>query len=158
MVSEPILEISGEEGDQPLRPAAVELLRAVAQLPECANFDAAIEVSVLLTDDPEIRALNARWRGIDAPTDVLAFPLEEGARLGDVAISLETASRRVNLPHWHLEDELLFLLLHGVLHLLGYDHIEAQDREQMEAQEQALWTILGRGGTLRPSEGAAQQG
>lgn len=152
-MTEPILDISGEEGAEELRPGALQLLRAVGQLPECAQFEAAIELSVLLTDDPGIRVLNARWRGVDSPTDVLAFPLGEGAFLGDVAISLETASRRVNLPHWHLEDELLFLLLHGVLHLLGYDHIKPDERECMETQEQALWTIMGRNGTLRPSDG-----
>jgi len=157
-VTDPVLEISGGEMAETFRPVALELLRAVARLPECAHFDSAIELSVLLTDDPEIRGLNARWRGVDAATDVLAFPLEEGACLGDVAISLETAARRVDLPHWHLEDELLFLLLHGVLHLLGYDHIETEERGQMEAQEQALWTMMGRGGTLRPSDGAAHQG
>ena len=157
-MTEPVLDISGEERAKTLRPLALELLRAVSRLPECANFDTAIEVSVLLTDDPEIQGLNARWRGIDTPTDVLAFPLEEGACLGDVAISLETAARRVNLPHWRLEDELLFLLLHGVLHLLGYDHIEADERKRMEAQEQALWTTMGRTGTLRLSDATALQG
>jgi probable rRNA maturation factor len=68
---------------------------------------------------------------------------------------VETAKRRANPPHWLLQDELLFLLIHGVLHLLGYDHIEATDRKEMEQTEQALWTALGRGGTLRPSEAEA---
>jgi len=151
-VTEPVLDIANEDRAPGLRPLALSLLTAVARLPECAPFTSPIELSVLLTDDPGIQELNARWRGVDQPTDVLAFPLEEGACLGDVVISMDTAAERVDHPDWYLEDELLFLLLHGVLHLLGYDHIETDERAQMEAQEQALWTALGRGGTLRSTE------
>jgi probable rRNA maturation factor len=157
-VTEPVLDIAGEERAPGLRPLALALLREIARLPQCERFCDSIELSVLLTDDAGISDLNARWRGIDRPTDVLAFPLEEGGCLGDVVISLDTAGERIDLPHWHLEDELLFLLLHGVLHLLGYDHIDADDRSQMEAQEQALWTALGRSGTLRPEAAPGQNG
>ncbi len=106
------------------------------------------ELSVVLCDDAFIHPLNAQWRGVDRPTDVLSFPLDEGPVLGDVIISVQTAAQRLN-PNWALEDECLFLLVHGVLHLIGHDHHEPAERAVMEAAEQALWTGLGRSGTLR---------
>jgi len=145
------VDITGEDLAPGIAPLAAQLLEEVAGLPECRDFQTPLELSLVLTNDSRIQELNAQWRSIDAPTDVLSFPLEEGPILGDVVISVETAQRRENLPHWLLQDELMFLLIHGVLHLLGYDHIEATDRKEMEQTEQALWTALGRGGTLRPS-------
>ena len=116
---------------------------------DAADRAAPLELSLLLCDDAFIAPLNEQWRGIGKATDVLSFPLDEGAALGDVVISVETAARRVDAPHWRLEDELLFLLIHGVLHLLGHDHMEPEERGLMEAAEQRLWTALGRAGTLR---------
>jgi len=110
-----------------------------------------LELSILLTDDAGIRELNRTWREIDAATDVLSFPLGEGAVLGDVVISVETAHRRVGAD-WDLDDELVFLLIHGLLHLLGHDHEVDEERAIMEAGEQRLWTALGRTGTLRATE------
>lgn len=88
------------------------------------------EVSVLLTDDPHMTQLNREYREIDAPTDVLAFAMREGEDnnvlntniLGDVVISLETAERQAKEVAHSLEEEVTFLTVHGVLHLLGYDH------------------------------------
>lgn len=88
------------------------------------------EVSVLLTDDPYMTQLNREYREIDAPTDVLAFAMQEGENndvlnaniLGDVVISLETAERQAIAETHSLEEEVAFLTVHGVLHLLGYDH------------------------------------
>ena len=88
------------------------------------------EVSVLLTDDPRMTELNREYRGINAPTDVLAFAMREGEdsemvapnMLGDVVISLETAERQAITEKHSLEEEVSFLTVHGVLHLLGYDH------------------------------------
>lgn len=97
------------------------------------------ELSVLLTDDRRIHELNLAHRGKDRPTDVLAFPLmtegesEEvgGTRLlGDVIISLDTAGKQARGRGSSLMDEVVFLLAHGLLHLLGYDHqTDAQDVE-----------------------------
>jgi len=123
------------------------------------------ELSVLLTDDAEMRTLNAQWRGKDVPTDVLSFPQEDGPRppgmpraLGDVVISLETAERQQRRgalprlrdalggdPGWSLADEVAFLLLHGVLHLLGHDHVEPDETAVMEALEAELLPRLVRG-------------
>jgi probable rRNA maturation factor len=110
------------------------------------------ELSVLLTDDAFIQTLNATHRGKDRPTDVLAFPLDEtqdGAPaleqpgmparlLGDVVISLDTAERQARARKHGLLDEVSFLLAHGILHLLGYDH--GTDAE--EAEMNALTTEL----------------
>src|SRR5687768_13034328 len=87
----------------------------------------AAELSLLLTDDAGIRILNREHRKKDKATDVLAFPMAEGALdrhglLGDVVISLETAQRQADARHRPLIEEVRFLLAHGLLHLVGYDH------------------------------------
>ncbi|CAI5520765.1 unnamed protein product [Closterium sp. Naga37s-1] len=89
---------------------------------------AAAEMSVLLCTDAYIRELNSEWRGVDAPTDVLSFPQDQPPGLspllllGDVIISVETAQRQANERGHSLLDELRILMVHGMLHLLGYDH------------------------------------
>lgn len=102
----------------------------------------AAEVSVLLTDDESIRLLNRDYRQKDRPTDVLSFSQQEGEAvptqplahgpanllLGDIVISVETAGRRTR---WPLETELLYLLIHGLLHLMGYDHATAKEKREM---------------------------
>lgn len=104
------------------------------------------EVSILLTGDEAIRELNSRYRGIDAPTDVLAFSQLEGeefaqegeAVLGDVVISVETAARQA-MEHGHtLDDEMDILLVHGILHLLGYDHETPEDEKRMFERQREL--------------------
>jgi probable rRNA maturation factor len=132
-----------------LRRQARRALTRLAKLPEAAPRGGPLELSVLLVDDAGIRPLNRDWRGKDSATDVLSFGIDEGPVLGDVVISVETAARRVRARDWELLDETLFLLLHGLLHLLGHDHERDEERRRMEAAEQALWTALGRAGTLR---------
>ncbi len=152
--SEPTVWIDGPDADAAaLRPRAVQLMRLLADRPELADIPPPHELSIVLMDDAGIRPLNARWRDVDAATDVLAFPMGEGGVLGDVVISLETAAGRVIEGQWDLIDEVLFLLIHGALHLLGHDHHEVGERAVMEAAEQALWTAMGQPGTLRPPEG-----
>jgi probable rRNA maturation factor len=81
------------------------------------------EVSLVLTGDRAVRALNARYRGQDRPTDVLSFPGGGGAgELGDIVISVETAARNARGQGRTLAQELDVLALHGFLHVLGYDH------------------------------------
>jgi probable rRNA maturation factor len=100
------------------------------------------ELSVLLTGDGFIRTLNRTHRGKDKPTDVLSFSQTEGsdgqlpeeienALLGDVVISLETAARQARRRRHTLLDEVTFLLAHGILHLLGYDHENDEDEAVM---------------------------
>ncbi len=108
------------------------------------------EVSVLLTDDEQIKELNRDYRGIDAPTDVLAFSQKEGEAigcetedglLGDVVISVETAQRQAEEHGHSLDQEIDILLAHGILHLLGYDHEDPEDAKLMFAkQEEVLRT------------------
>lgn len=111
-------------------------------------------------DDEAIRELNRTWRGIDEATDVLSFPMQEGEGasltpdlLGDVVISLQTAERLVaSAEHqrrlgeegllkdpWTLQEEVLFLAIHGLLHLLGHDHAEAGESAEMEAEERRIF-------------------
>ena len=104
------------------------------------------ELSVLLTDDARIHELNREHRGVDRPTDVLAFPLDAldqeariGERLlGDVVISLPTADRQAKGRKRPLIEEVRFLLAHGLLHLVGYDHATAKEKREMTAMTRRL--------------------
>ncbi len=108
------------------------------------------EVSVLLTDDEEMQRLNNTYRGIDAPTDVLAFAMQEGENvggtnlnlLGDIVISLETAARQAKTAAHSLENEAAFLTVHGMLHLLGYDHQTPAETEIMFEKQENIWRAL----------------
>jgi probable rRNA maturation factor len=108
------------------------------------------ELSVALVDDAEMARLNEAWRGIPRPTDVLSFSLLEGedaerrgALLGDVVIGIETAARQARRARRTLDDEVTRLLIHGTLHLLGYDHERAAEAREMHAEERRLWRSLG---------------
>jgi probable rRNA maturation factor len=94
-----------------------------------------VSLAVRLTDDDELRELNARFLGIDAPTDVLAFPADEAGRVGDIAISVE---RAVAQDDGDGVAELRLLAVHGLLHCLGYDHTAAADGAAMSAATRSL--------------------
>ena len=103
------------------------------------------ELSVLLVSDPVMRELNRRWRGRDRPTDVLSFAQAEGpldppgALLGDVVISVDTARRQAAERATPLARESERLLIHGLLHLLGYDHERSEaEARRMQRRERAL--------------------
>jgi len=103
------------------------------------------ELSVVLTDDEEIHALNRDYRGKDRPTDVLAFALTEGEAsefagplLGDVVISVPTARKQAKRRRRELADELRFLLAHGLLHLVGWDHRTDEEDRRMKARTREL--------------------
>lgn len=99
------------------------------------------ELSVLITDDEEIKELNRTYRGKDRSTDVLSFPMgdriEGRVILGDVVISLDTAQKQARKLRHSLEEEVERLLVHGILHLLGYDHElgEEEERKFRELEE-----------------------
>lgn len=103
------------------------------------------EVSVSLVNNAEIRELNLEYRLIDAPTDVLSFPMD-GYVLGDIVISMEKAVEQAQEYGHGIERELGFLAAHGMLHLLGYDHEdEKEECEMFGAQEEILEAVgLGR--------------
>ena len=111
------------------------------------------ELSVLIVDDEEIRILNRDYLQRDKPTNVISFPQQEGegaglqpSLLGDVVISADTAARDAAEAEIPFESELHFLLLHGILHLLGYDHERgtAAEAEAMEVKEQEIFALIRR--------------
>ena len=111
------------------------------------------ELAIMLTDDAGIRTLNSNWRGIDKPTNVLSFPALQptGARgpddaprmLGDIAIAYETTRREADEEGKPFDHHLSHLAIHGFLHLIGYDHENDVDAEEMEALEQTILAQLG---------------
>ncbi len=125
------------------------VLSAVQGLP----LPAAAEVSLVFCDDRAIRRLNRKWRGVDAPTDVLSFPqlTEDDLQgpvirpvlLGDIVLSLESAARQAEEYGHSLEREILYLFTHGLLHLLGYDHLEEDERQRMRVREEEIMAAAG---------------
>ncbi|MDY6820534.1 MAG: rRNA maturation RNase YbeY [Deferribacterota bacterium] len=92
------------------------------------------EISLLLCDDEFIKKLNAKYRGCDYPTDVLAFPMNEPDEiydpvLGDIVISIDTALKNIDYDRASLKFEVIYLFIHGILHLLGYDHEKSKEEE-----------------------------
>lgn len=112
------------------------------------KVDEKTEISILFTDDKFIKSLNKKYRGINKSTDVLTFNLEEGdlkfpevdknKLLGDIVVSVETAQRQANNLNHNLEKELMILLIHGLLHLIGYDHEEDRDNKIMQVKENEI--------------------
>jgi probable rRNA maturation factor len=130
----------------PVRRAALATL--MHQLP-----DEACEVVIVITDDASLEELNRRFRGVPQTTDVLAFaddtrgPFSGGAAgfpryLGDIVISLDRACAQAEEAGGTLEDELQVLTVHGTLHLLGYDHADAHEKEQMWAHQSDILRLL----------------
>ena len=122
------------------------------------NTAGPMEVNCLVTDDENVRKLNLRYRGIDKPTDVLSFALEEGpaggtvvdfppgpgvpGKFGDIVISYpRAAAQAADLGH-DVKHELALLLVHGTLHLLGYDHHAPPEARRMRKREKAILGIL----------------
>lgn len=110
---------------------------------------AACELSLVFSDDAGIKALNAGWRGKDKPTNVLsfpAFPVVPGdplpPMLGDIVLAIETISREASLEKKPFEHHLTHLIVHGFLHLLGYDHETDEEAEVMEAMERRVLARL----------------
>ena len=105
-------------------------------------------LAVLLTDDASIRRLNAQWRHIDEPTNVLSFPPASNQQgrvksLGDIAIAYETTAREATEEGKPFADHLAHLAVHGFLHLLGHDHDTDAAAEQMEGLERVILARLG---------------
>lgn len=109
------------------------------------------ELSILIVDDAAIQEINREYLQRDHPTNVISFSQQEGEMLGgpdtllgDVVISAETAARDAAEAGIEMFDELVFLLLHGILHLLGYDHERGTqaEAERMEAKEQQVYALL----------------
>ncbi|MCG0277552.1 MAG: rRNA maturation RNase YbeY [Thermanaeromonas sp.] len=142
--------------DSELEPHLERMIRRI--LEEAARLEGVpetAEVSLTLVDDEEIRRLNRDFRGIDAPTDVLSFALQEKAPgepeikeegellLGDIFISLDTARRQAKTYGHSLEKEIGVLVAHGFLHLLGYDHDTPEKEEIMFRRQEELLDRVG---------------
>ncbi len=120
----------------PLQTIATRILSAL----DCPEA----ELSILIVDDPQIAELNRQYLQREGPTNVIAFPMQEGEfpmlspdLLGDVVVSVDTAEREASGAGMRLEDRFLELLIHGILHLLGYDH-ETDEAEAKVMEEKAL--------------------
>lgn len=150
------IDIRVEAGDwRGSLPAADEIAEAAARaaiLGETTIADA-LELSILLTDDPAIAELNSQWRGKNGPTNVLSFPADPAdsqpvsadvpVLLGDVAIALDTLLTEAQAAAIAPEDHLRHLVVHGVLHLCGYDHEIDADADRMEGREIDILAALG---------------
>ena len=118
---------------------------AIAQALAALNGRADAALAVLLTDDAAVQRLNATWRGLDKPTNVLSFPAVEAPdsqHLGDIAIAFETTAREAREEGKPLADHLAHLAVHGFLHLAGYDHESDADAETMEQLERDILARL----------------
>lgn len=128
--------------DAPYERLALEAISAAcAQLEDVPSG----EVALLLTDDAQMHELNATWRGKDAPTDVLSFPADpaDAGFLGDIALGLGVCRSDAGEQARPLDAHISHLIMHGFLHLLGFDHETEAEAEEMEAVEIAALASLG---------------
>ncbi|PKA44243.1 rRNA maturation RNase YbeY [Rhizobium sullae] len=152
------IQISIEEGDWPsegeLQALAERVLEAAAAFlkkNEKQPFPTtATELSLVFTDDESIRTINAEWRKKDKATNVLSFPAfpiipgkMPGPMLGDIIIARETVEREARELEKPFEDHLTHLMVHGFLHLFGYDHMNSDEAEIMEGLETRILAVLG---------------
>ena len=144
--------------------SAAEAALAESAFPQLATIDRAVEISVRLTGDREVRALNAEWRGKDKPTNVLSFPMADQAALqttnvagpevllGDIILARGICAAEAAEKGVSIDQHAAHLIVHGTLHLLGYDHLDDEEAADMEAREVRA---LGRLGIANPYEVAA---
>ncbi len=148
-----------DEQDDPLEPSPLTDLAASVMVAE--GLPTNTELAIHLVDDARIAALNEAHLGKSGPTDVLSFPIEslspgevpvvveDGPPLmiGDVLICPSVVRQNADDAGVAFDDELALMVVHGVLHLLGYDHVDDEDAERMEARER---TLLAAAGRIRP--------
>ncbi|MCY7270428.1 MAG: rRNA maturation RNase YbeY [Sphingomonas bacterium] len=132
--------------DELARSAATAAI-AESAFPQLAEGPRAVEISLRLAGDEEVRLLNAQWRGKDKPTNVLSFPMAEGAELagatgegpelmlGDIILAHGVCGREAEAKAFPIERHAAHLMVHGTLHLLGYDHEDEAQAADMEARE-----------------------
>ena len=149
----PRIELSVNAGDWPqeaqlletVRPAVNAAIRAGGlRLPDDA------ELSLLFTDDAEMREINRQWRGVDKPTNVLSFPGSDllpgetaQTLLGDIVFAYETIAREAELEGKPFDHHLSHMIVHGIFHLFGYDHVDDSDALVMEDLERAALALVG---------------
>ncbi len=143
---------------------SAEAAIAESAFPQLATADRAVEISVRLTNDAQVRALNAEWRDKDQPTSVLSFPMADADKLtttivdgpelllGDIVLARGVCEAEAAAKQLPIEQHAAHLIVHGTLHLLGYDHYDDAQADDMEAREVRA---LGRLGFADPYEVAA---
>lgn len=153
-----MLELYFNDEDQTIEEEILNLLSKL--LVHAANEEGVpshAEISVTFMSDEEIQSINAQYRGIDKPTDVISFALEEQSAdeieiqvtddmptvLGDIIISVETAKRQAGDYGHSFKREIGFLALHGFLHLLGYDHLTDEDEKKMFGRQKEILESFG---------------
>ena len=140
---------------------------AIAATPhgDLARIEASVEIAVRLTGDVEVQSLNRDYRQKDKPTNVLSFPMIEpdlicgladtGHReilLGDIVLARETCTREAEERNVSIEAHATHLIVHGTLHLLGYDHVQDDEAEKMESLERQIMAVLGLHDPYEPVE------
>lgn len=140
---------------QLLAKRATEAAIAESRYPDLADTDRPVEISFTLTSDEQVRGLNAHWRGKDKPTNVLSFPMAEELDfnrasvdgrellLGDIILAHGVCQAEAERDRISFEDHATHLMVHGTLHLLGYDHNGDTDASDMEAREVRALARLG---------------
>ena len=127
-------------------------LKTITEVLKVENFNENAEVSLSIVDKDTIHKLNKDYRNVDRETDVLSFPMEEEAfddegnpifLLGDIVICLDVARNQAAEFGHSLEREMMYLICHSTLHLLGYDHIEEDDKVKMRAKEKEVMKNIG---------------
>lgn len=148
-------EWDSSTGWEALARRAAEAAIAESDYPHLASSRRTVELSVRLTGDEEVRALNAQWRDKDRATNVLSFPLAEADELasrvvdgpelmlGDIVLARGVCLQEAREKHVPLEQHAAHLLVHGTLHLLGYDHHDDREASDMEAREIRALAALG---------------
>ena len=158
----PLIDVIVEEGAWD-SDAEATVRRAITEAAIATGRDFSDRVvAVLLTDDASIRRLNARWRHVDKPTNVLSFPSVSGPQgpvtaLGDIAIAHETVAREAAAEGKPFTNHLAHLSVHGFLHLLGHDHDTDAAAKRMEALERAILARLGVPDPYLPHETLARE-
>ena len=142
------INADGWQSEDSLRMLVDRVLEATLHGLEFDDVDS--ELSLVFTDDANIRTINAKWRQIDKATNVLsfpAFPIQPGQRpgpvLGDIVIARETVQHEAQEENKSFDDHLSHLIVHGLLHLTGYDHQNDDEAEQMESLERKILASLG---------------
>jgi probable rRNA maturation factor len=142
------IEIENRQSKQKIRKIPLrKVARTILSVSACPDA----QLSILIVDDAMIQDVNRDYLGKDHPTNVISFAMQEGEGvgiqpdlLGDVVVSAETAARDASEAQTPFEEELYFLLLHGILHLLGYDHERGTkaDAKRMEAREREVFALI----------------
>lgn len=139
------IDVSVNDRQSVVRVSAAALARLVRKVLLSEGI-AAAEIGLLLVNDRRMAALNRKWLDHEGPTDVITFPLSgegEAVLVGDIVVSAETARRVAREVGWRPRQELAYYVVHGLLHLAGYDDRTAGDRRKMRARERRAARLVG---------------